>query len=617
MINPEILEKSIVLITSANDKKANVIGTGFAFYREQNYTYLLTCAHVVKDVGGEDNVRVNNNNDIPVEVVAIGNIHNFDLAVLRIKGPLNFPLLKLRILSGNKETSCQINIPGNYLYSEDKIPECQIITGIIYERGKVIKSQEKVVAWKLKIINKGKLKPGYSGAPVVDLETGFVVGVTTHMEGKNEEEGKIGRAISIEALEKIWPDRPPAISQQLKRESFTLTQLLPKGSEFNNISQASFPDLDFSAISPETIQKAYQNSLPPDAEIWDLAGDNIAQILENLHQFRKIPQFFEQLIQAPDIPMEIRNQLQEVVEKLAPKKPLTENTNKSSTDFFYNQSEKLDSYILATLIPDQNEYFFLNAWLIIDDSVQNLSKFQSLLDSNEKQQGILCKSTQIPTEFNKFLKKALRYLRGKKYSLTIEFFLPINLMCEEVDQWKIYDPIAEEITLGIKYPIRLRSSERLELDYLDSYLSQWYEYWEKFKQFLPNKATLELFEHLEEMEGFNWKRLKSNLKEKIGLKVTRAHPQSIRKDLFKAILLATTPIVIWTRADMERRGKVNFIDEILTFQPLCYLCESVRQIREKADAQTEEHLGFHLAILWENPYRLTPDIMVELTSPGQ
>ena len=46
------LEESIVLITSASDnsRKADVIGTGFAFYREDNYTYLLTYAHVVEGV---------------------------------------------------------------------------------------------------------------------------------------------------------------------------------------------------------------------------------------------------------------------------------------------------------------------------------------------------------------------------------------------------------------------------------------------------------------------------------------------------------------------------------------------------------------------------------------
>ena len=65
------------------------------------------------------------------------------------------------------------------------------------------------------------MEGGYSGAPVVDLKTGFVVGVTTHMEGQNEERGKVGRAISIEALEKIWSDIPLTISQQLERKSYT------------------------------------------------------------------------------------------------------------------------------------------------------------------------------------------------------------------------------------------------------------------------------------------------------------------------------------------------------------------------------------------------------------
>ena len=258
MINQEKLEESIVLITSASEKKANVIGTGFAFHREQNYTYLLTCAHVVEDVGGKENVRINNNNDIPAEVVAIGNIHGFDLAVLKVKDILSLPLLELMILSEEKKINYHINIPGNYLYT-NKIPEFKPITGRISQRSKVIQFQEKVVVWELKI-EKGKLQRGYSGAPVVDLKTGFVVGVTTHMEGQNEEKGKVGRAISIEALEKIWSDIPPTIYQQLKRKNYTLTKLLVKDSNFNNISPASFPDLDFSATVSYTHLQAHETS---------------------------------------------------------------------------------------------------------------------------------------------------------------------------------------------------------------------------------------------------------------------------------------------------------------------------------------------------------------------
>jgi hypothetical protein len=119
------------------------------------------------------------------------------------------------------------------------------------------------------------------------------------------------------------------------------------------------------------------------------------------------------------------------------------------------------------------------------------------------------------------------------------------------------------------------------------------------------------------MESFKWELLRNKLNGKIGLKVTCTHSKDIRKELFQAILHATTPIAIWIRTDIANLDQVTAIDKILHFKPLCHLCESVRLTREQADVQTEEHLGHHLALLWENPYRLPPDIMTELNSPGQ
>lgn len=408
--------------------------------------------------------------------------------------------------------------------------------------------------------------------------------------------------------------------------NYTFIQFLTQDSNLGSFSQELFQHLDFSRIPPESIQKAYQDSLPPDADVWDLpppnadvsdlAGNNIEAISKKLEGFRQLSQFFERLSQDENVPKKIRDQ---ITNKLASKNYPENHNNKSATDFFYNQPGPLKSYLIATLVPgdSDDEKFLLNAWLIIDDLVQDLSKFQPLLDHNEQQRGKLCKLTQIPTELNKFLKKALKYLRGKRYDLTIEIFLPSDLMCMEIDRWKITDPIADDITLGIKYPIRLRSLERLSLNYLDSYLSQWYEYWDKVRDILQDEPIQEFFEHLQETESFNWKLLRSNLNGKIGLKVTCTHSKSIRKDLFKAILIATTPIAIWTRIDIANLDQVMAIDKILTLKPLRHLCESVRLTREQADAQAEEHLGHHLALLWENPYRLTPDIMVELNSPGQ
>ncbi|NER03143.1 MAG: SUMF1/EgtB/PvdO family nonheme iron enzyme [Okeania sp. SIO3C4] len=234
------LEKSIVLITSSsnNSMKANVIGTGFAFYQEENYTYLLTCAHVVEDVGGEENVLVNN---ISAEVVAIGDTQGFDLAVLRVKELLSVLPLGLMILPEEPEISLKISIPGYFLWGENKVRRRKTIKGIMMvEAGEekafqIIKNVgEEVAIGKLKI-ETGKLQKGYSGAPVVDLETGFVVGITTHMEGKNEEEGKEGTAISIEALKKIWSEMPPDVFNSYS-EKFDVITVNIKGEEINRHS---------------------------------------------------------------------------------------------------------------------------------------------------------------------------------------------------------------------------------------------------------------------------------------------------------------------------------------------------------------------------------------------
>ncbi len=135
-----------------------MIGTGFAFHREQNFTYLLTYAHVVKDMGGENNVLVN---DFPAEIIEKGDIRGFDLAVLRVAELDHIPLLKLTILSPQTEKDLNIKICGNYLYGEEKKIFRETVEGIIEtsKKNMVIQSKEKATVWKLQI-QKGRLQKG-------------------------------------------------------------------------------------------------------------------------------------------------------------------------------------------------------------------------------------------------------------------------------------------------------------------------------------------------------------------------------------------------------------------------------------------------------------------------
>jgi hypothetical protein len=95
-------------------------------------------------------------------------------------------------------------------------------------------------------------------------------------------------------------------------ENCTFIQLFTQGSKLSSFFQESFQDLDFSGISSESIQKAYQDFLPPDADLWDLpppadlpdlTGNNIKAILKKLDGFRQLSQFLERLSQDQNLPI--------------------------------------------------------------------------------------------------------------------------------------------------------------------------------------------------------------------------------------------------------------------------------------------------------------------------
>ena len=235
MVNLKKLEDSIVLIASAKDNRKNVIGTGFIFHKEQNCTYLLTCAHVVEDVGGADNIKVNN---IPAEVIKIGDIQGFDLAVLKVNESFSDPSLSLMILYGEEEKNLLVKIPGYYLWGQNNALCRQTIKGrmtveVDGERAfQLIENMPEDVAVEKLEIEKESLRSGYSGSPVIDINTGLVIGLVTHkidVDGV----GMFGRAISIEALEKIWFEITDEVFKKIKRESKTIEVLTSTNIEDN------------------------------------------------------------------------------------------------------------------------------------------------------------------------------------------------------------------------------------------------------------------------------------------------------------------------------------------------------------------------------------------------
>lgn len=198
-------QDSVVLITSS-DPDNNSFGTGFIIAVDKQSTSFLTCAHVVRDVGGPEKI-VLVIDEIKERAIAAYQDEHADLAVLRIAKQLNKRPLPLYI-SGAKGKP--FRLAGFQL--EEKRHTIRPLAGILGEQigmhlltGTLDEQAAGLVkAWDLEITDKYLLQPGYSGSPVVDAYK-RVIGVVRARKGG----GKVGEAISIKALKQVWPTMPP------------------------------------------------------------------------------------------------------------------------------------------------------------------------------------------------------------------------------------------------------------------------------------------------------------------------------------------------------------------------------------------------------------------------
>ena len=193
----DVLQNSVVLITSRDDK-INRFGTGFVMRQVRGMTYVLTCAHVVEDVGGADKVKADG---VDASVVISGKEIGVDLAVLKVDG---LSQRSAFICHVGGETGSPFRTIGWQSFGKDvsgkELNRIQPLSGKLGEAAGLQPRQGgvRVKAWELRIGEEDSLQPGYSGSPVIDDEDN-VIAVVSHRQGD-----KSGLAISIEELKNIW-----------------------------------------------------------------------------------------------------------------------------------------------------------------------------------------------------------------------------------------------------------------------------------------------------------------------------------------------------------------------------------------------------------------------------
>jgi hypothetical protein len=209
-----------ILITSINPDNRR-FGTGFIVCHSEQKSYLVTCAHVISDVGGEELIEADGQ---PARIVGIGSDDGLDLAVIEVDELLGKPVIKLKVLglAGSPFVTVGFRAFGRHF---SIAPLFGIVaTAVALESRKY---SDRIKAWNLEIRDGEHLHDGYSGSPVIDDDS-FCLGVITYKQG----DGQVGLAISIEELEKIWHTMPADLIEKISEYQSYCDRLASQATRF-------------------------------------------------------------------------------------------------------------------------------------------------------------------------------------------------------------------------------------------------------------------------------------------------------------------------------------------------------------------------------------------------
>ncbi|NEQ62199.1 MAG: hypothetical protein F6K53_34265 [Moorea sp. SIO4A1] len=94
----------------------------------------------------------------------------------------------------------------------------------------------------------------------------------------------------------------------------------------------------------------------------------------------------------------------------------------------------------------------------------------------------------------------------------------------------------------------------------------------------------------------------------IGLKLLKAPPTIGKGSVFAVILKAAIPVALWLRQNLSKNCQEQ-VDGLINCCCIHELPEAVKKKRlEDLPMPPDTHIGHHLSLLWEDPYRVPPSI---------
>ncbi|MDJ0733721.1 MAG: serine protease [Nostocaceae cyanobacterium] len=173
-------------------KVAGELGTGFFVAPG----LILTCAHVVKEVIGKTDKPIDvwwQNQDYTAVIEKLPENPDVDLALLRLtKSPANHPCVSLDVTASVGNKLYTFGYTNDYIHGEPAtFDKCDGFDGAN-------------LPFTLLKFSQGQVRPGFSGSPLLNTNTGKVCGVVKRTRDRSSDLG--GRAVPTSVIFAVFPE---------------------------------------------------------------------------------------------------------------------------------------------------------------------------------------------------------------------------------------------------------------------------------------------------------------------------------------------------------------------------------------------------------------------------
>ena len=232
---------SVLQITSSDPNNAN-FGTGFVFLIRDKSIYVLTNAHIIEKIGGEENILVHQKKAYLEAISQKG--FSEDIAILRTSHDFSFPIIPIPI-GFIEQTGVSFYTAGWQPVDDNKIDLFERIelSGLLRTASQMKSGFQpySVYCWQVDIDRKLQLQQGFGGAPIIERKSNVAIGVATD---QSIQFGKHGKAISLKVLSSVWAELPSNIFRtrlyKLKELRDLLDIILNTDNKFTKFSEINF-----------------------------------------------------------------------------------------------------------------------------------------------------------------------------------------------------------------------------------------------------------------------------------------------------------------------------------------------------------------------------------------